>query len=101
VKQIRIGLWELCVPAAVLALLGLSSCSGERSQADVSAFFERGRIGSSPDVGLYKLSPLRGEWDLVSIVFGMADDQGFCQSLAEQLETKFANESYSCRPVNR
>ncbi len=95
------GTISLRVGIIMLALLA-GACSSERKDEDVRRFFENGaRIGYWPDVGLFKLSQLRGEWDYVATIHGMADDMDFCEKVVEGLRRQASAERYSCRTLNQ
>lgn len=87
--------------ATLLALLGASTCSSERKDSDVLAWFAKGRVGSSQDVGLYKASLFReGEFDYIATIHGMDNDMNFCVEMSTALKARFPDAEYSCRLVN-
>ena len=65
----------------------------------VQAQFEGGQIGHSVDQFLVRRNTL-GEMEPVSVIFGMADDEGFCEQIARSLMTQYRREHYACRPAN-
>ena len=86
---------------AVILVALSAGCSIERDSDDIETYFSRGpMVGDSPDVGLYKRSPLRGEWDYVATFHGMADDLGLCEDAVASLSAMFPNERYTCRLLN-
>lgn len=90
----------LIVGSLVLFLV-LGGCSSKRTVADVTDFFRKGRIGSGPDVGLYKRSTFDNRsWDLMAVFFAMVDDFDMCQAAIAGLGTSDPQGVYDCRTLN-
>jgi hypothetical protein len=91
--------------ACVLFLLGSLSCDywpSKASEEDLLRFLDRrGPIGSSADVVLMKRSPLRGEWDDIAVLYGMADDADLCSKVSNLLMREYPGEEWSCRAANK
>lgn len=88
------------LPLCLALVVSLTSC--ERDVDDVASYFKRGAVGSDgADYGLYKSSfSSASGWDLVAVVFGMADDYEFCNSLAEAMKVRYPSNNFRCERMN-
>ena len=85
----------------MVAPMLLGSCVAGRDHDDVRQYFERGKVGASPDVGLMKRNRINQEWDYVATIHGMDDDMAFCQDVVSSLGPQFPRQEYSCSVLNR
>lgn len=73
----------------------------ERTTEDATRFFTAGpRIGFSGDAGLYRYSPMMGEWQHVATIHSMGNDIDFCETIAKALKTQPMQETFTCRLLN-
>ena len=92
--------YRLLIFACVLLSVGCSP--REPRSEDVTAFFAKNaKVGSSPDVGLYKHTALSGEWGHVATVHGMDDDMAFCDTVLNALKATYPDQRYACRLLNQ
>ena len=95
---------RLLVVLTLLSATMLQGCeffTRERDDKEVIKFFEKGRVGSSPDFGLMKQSIFDpGRWDLIAVFHGSVADYENCQDAAHALMAK-AGGQYTCKQLNK
>ena len=78
----------------IIILVFLTGCDTASSEADAKSFFDKHKIGSSPDFGLFA-----DHHELVAAVFGFGDDLKACLQFADAMN-KDDPGRFSCQPLN-
>lgn len=84
--------------AIAFMLVGCSD-SLEDQTARLEKFVTANKYGSSRDYWLVKRS-MFGSLDKAALVFGLMDDQEFCEDLAKLYMSKYPADRYFCLPAN-
>jgi len=83
----------------LLVFIGVSFSACEKSNLDkAKRFFEKHKIGSSPDYGIMKNGLVPN--DHVATVHGFSDDYKACEEWIAAINRAYPGNEYRCVPLN-